>query len=149
MYFLFDFLSSVLFSSFLFLIVYSLLLLHLLSHQISFSSVLTAKVKVVPWSNWVKTNTTRGGYFEQRFRFSCSAPVPDRHMIRAKHMKSQVRFCFNNGVCHNSGELRNPVDIYTPVDRVLRKYCKFKRKLFRKYCNCRTLGVFLVCQKCS
>ncbi|XP_036360079.1 semaphorin-5A [Octopus sinensis] len=61
-----------------------------------------AKVKVVPWSDWVKTNTTRGGYFEQRFRFSCSAPVPDRHMIRAKHMKSQVRFCLNNGVCHNS-----------------------------------------------
>lgn len=107
-----------------------------------------AKSKIVPWSEWIKTNTTRGGYFEQRLRFSCSAPVPDRHMIQVKHMKSQVRFCFDNGVCHKSGELRNPVDTYTPVDRVLRKYCKFKRKIFRKYCNCRTLGVFLVCQKC-
>ncbi|CAE1164419.1 SEMA5 [Acanthosepion pharaonis] len=66
-----------------------------------------AKSKIVPWSEWIKTNTTRGGYFEQRLRFSCSAPVPDRHMIQVKHMKSQVRFCFDNGVCHKSAVPRN------------------------------------------
>ncbi|XP_067687667.1 semaphorin-5A-like [Haliotis asinina] len=53
-------------------------------------------VKLTPWSPWVKTNETRGGYFQQRFRFTCQAEVPERKMIKSKYSKSQARFCFNN-----------------------------------------------------
>lgn len=110
-------------------------------------------VKLTPWSPWVKTNETKGGYFQQRFRFTCQAEVPDRKMIKSKYSKSQARFCFNNDRgCYTQGELKNTitsVDTFSSVDRVLKKFCRIRRKLFKKYCNCRTLGVFLVCQKCG
>ncbi|PVD36119.1 hypothetical protein C0Q70_03092 [Pomacea canaliculata] len=108
---------------------------------------------ISPWTEWIQTNRTTGGYFEQRFRFTCRASVPKRKLIKTSFAKSQARFCHNNGHgCQTSGELRNSItsiDAFTSVDRVLRKFCRYKRKLFQKYCNCRTLGVFLVCQKCG
>lgn len=109
--------------------------------------------RISPWTEWIQTNRTTGGYFEQRFRFTCRASVPKRKLIKTSFAKSQARFCHNNGHgCQTSGELRNSItsiDAFTSVDRVLRKFCRYKRKLFQKYCNCRTLGVFLVCQKCG
>ncbi|XP_076455691.1 semaphorin-5A-like isoform X2 [Babylonia areolata] len=109
--------------------------------------------RISPWTEWIQTNRTSGGYFEQRFRFTCRAHVPKRKMIKTSYAKSQARFCQNNGHgCQTAGQLRNSItsiDTFTSVDRVLRKFCRYKRKLFQKYCNCRTLGVFLVCQKCG
>nr|KAG5703764.1 hypothetical protein BaRGS_009562 [Batillaria attramentaria] len=109
--------------------------------------------RISPWTEWIQTNRTSGGYFEQRFRFTCRANVPKRKMIKTSYAKSQARFCHNNGHgCRTAGELRNSItsiDTFSSVDRVLRKFCRYKRKLFQKYCNCRTLGVFLVCQKCG
>ncbi|KAK7092629.1 hypothetical protein V1264_008349 [Littorina saxatilis] len=109
--------------------------------------------RISPWTEWIQTNRTGGGYFEQRFRFTCRATVPKRKMIKTSFAKSQARFCHNNGHgCQTAGQLRNSItsiDTFSSVDRVLRKFCRYKRKLFQKYCNCRTLGVFLVCQKCG
>ncbi|KAL8604253.1 hypothetical protein ACOMHN_023623 [Nucella lapillus] len=109
--------------------------------------------RISPWTEWIQTNRSSGGYFEQRFRFTCRAKVPKRKMIKTSYAKSQARFCQNNGHgCQTASQLRNSItsiDTFTSVDRVLRKFCRYKRKLFQKYCNCRTLGVFLVCQKCG
>ncbi|KAL8608030.1 hypothetical protein ACOMHN_023846 [Nucella lapillus] len=109
--------------------------------------------RISPWTEWVQTNRTSGGYFEQRFRFTCRANVARRSMIKTSYAKSQARFCHNNGHgCQTSGQLRNSItsiDTFSSVDRVLRRFCRYKRRLFQKYCNCRTLGVFLVCQKCG
>ncbi|XP_041371598.1 semaphorin-5B-like [Gigantopelta aegis] len=104
--------------------------------------------KITPWTQWFKTNYTKGGYFEQRFRYFCRANVAEKKMIKSSHAKTQGRFCFSNGRgCYKPGELRNTItsmDTFSSVDRVLKKFCRYRRKLFRKYCNCRTLGVFLV-----
>lgn len=106
--------------------------------------------RMTPWSPWVKTNTTEDGYFEQRYRFMCRANVPDDKMIKSSHVKSHVRYCFKqDNECHRPGELSNQIDTFSPLDHALRKYCKHRRKLFKRYCRCRTLGIFLVCSKCN
>lgn len=105
--------------------------------------------QMTPWTPWVATNHTKGGFFEERFRFVCKAKVPSQTMIQSKHIKTQARFCFEGGQCHDSGELKSGIDTNSPIDRVLRRYCKHRRRLFRGYCKCRTLGIFLVCQKCG
>ncbi|KAK7492766.1 hypothetical protein BaRGS_00016071 [Batillaria attramentaria] len=53
--------------------------------------------RISPWTEWIQTNRTSGGYFEQRFRFTCRANVPKRKMIKTSYAKSQARFCHNNG----------------------------------------------------
>jgi len=104
---------------------------------------------MTPWTPWVAVNQTKGGAFEQRFRFLCSAQVPSQDsFVRATSLKPQTRFCID-GECHSSGELRNEIDTHSAVDRILRRYCKHRRRIFRNYCKCRTLGIFLVCQKCG
>lgn len=105
--------------------------------------------KMTPWTPWVSLNHSKGGYFQERFRFHCKANVSSQSMMGVKTAKPQVRFCFDGGSCHDSGELRNEIDTFSPIDRVLRRYCKHRRKLFKKYCRCKTLGIFLVCQKCN
>ncbi|XP_076437128.1 semaphorin-5A-like [Babylonia areolata] len=109
--------------------------------------------RISPWTEWIQTNRTGGGYFEQRFRFTCRANVARRNMIKTSFAKGQARFCHNNGHgCQTAGQMRSSItsiDTFSSVDRVLRRFCRYKRRLFRKYCNCRTLGVFLVCQKCG
>lgn len=106
--------------------------------------------KMTPWTPWVTTNYTKGGYFQERFRFKCEAEVPNQSMIRdPKLTKAHPRFCFDSGQCHSSGELRSDIDTHSPIDRILRRYCKHRRRLFKNYCKCRTLGIFLVCQKCG
>ncbi|KAK6182805.1 hypothetical protein SNE40_010402 [Patella caerulea] len=109
--------------------------------------------KKTKWTPWIQTNRTRGGYIEQRFSFTCRASVPDENMIKSDFAKSQARVCIDGKKeCYKPKDLRSTIssmDAYSAVDRVLKKYCRFRRKLFKKYCSCRTLGVFLVCQKCG
>ena len=118
-------------------------------HDITFKYLFLEVDKMTPWTPWVARNHSKGGYFEERFRFRCKAKVASQSMMRVTPAKPQVRFCFDGGSCHDSGELRNDIDTFSPIDRVLRRYCKHRRKLFRHYCKCRTLGIFLVCQKCG
>ncbi|CAG5120984.1 unnamed protein product, partial [Candidula unifasciata] len=109
--------------------------------------------KSSPWTEWIQTNRTAGGYFQQRFRFTCRANVENSKDIKTSFAKAQAQFCFNsNKGCYKPNELSDgitSIDTFTAVDRVLKNYCRQRRRLFKKYCNCRTLGVFLVCQKCG
>lgn len=105
--------------------------------------------QMTPWTPWIPTNQTKGGYFENRFRFMCKATVPSQSLIKTKGLKTQTRFCVDGGQCHTSGELISELDTHSPVDRVIRHYCNNRRRKFRGYCKCRTLGIFLVCHKCG
>lgn len=49
--------------------------------------------KSTGWTPWLKVNYTKDGFFEQRFRFTCRANVPNESMIRIGHMKKEERFC--------------------------------------------------------
>ena len=68
---------------------------------------------------------------------------------KATPANSQSKFCVDGGKCYDSGELVSQIDTTSKIDRVLRRYCKHRRRIFRNYCKCRTLGIFLVCQKCG
>ena len=105
-----------------------------------------------PWSPWFRTaNSTSSNYVEERFRFECQANVPDVKMIKISHAKTHVRFCnkkFKD--CVRPGEIKNnAIDTYSPLDKVVRKYCKHRRRFFKKYCRCRRMGIFLICTKCN
>ncbi|XP_015927012.1 semaphorin 5c [Parasteatoda tepidariorum] len=49
--------------------------------------------KSSPWSPWLLVNTTKDGYFQQRYRSTCRANVPDINDIRMGHLKKEERFC--------------------------------------------------------
>lgn len=109
--------------------------------------------KLSPWTEWIQTNRTKGGYFQQRFRFSCRANVESAKDIKTSFAESQAHFCFKKDkTCFKPNEVAHSVttvDINSNWERFLKSVCLPRRKLFKNYCNCRTLGVFLVCQKCG
>lgn len=109
--------------------------------------------KTSPWTEWVQTNRTSVGYLQQRFRFTCRANVETSKDIKTTFAKSQAKFCFNDQKgCYKPKELSNSltsIETFSSVDTVLKNYCRQRKKLFKNYCSCRTLGVFLVCQKCG
>ncbi|RUS77227.1 hypothetical protein EGW08_015019 [Elysia chlorotica] len=109
--------------------------------------------KNAPWTEWVVTNQTSGGYWRQRFRFKCRANVEFSTSIKTSFVKAQSEFChIKEKNCYRKKALASSVtniDTFTAIDQSLHKYCKYRRRLFKKYCRCRTLGVFLVCKKCG
>ncbi|KAH9498690.1 Semaphorin-5B [Bulinus truncatus] len=109
--------------------------------------------KLSPWTEWIQTNKTKGGYFQQRFRFTCRANVESGKDIKTSVSESQAQFCFkNDNSCFKPSETPHPttsLEVGANWERFIKSVCTPRRKLFKKYCNCRTLGVFLVCQKCG
>lgn len=106
--------------------------------------------KLTGWTPWSNINQTANGHWIQRYRFACTASVPDPNLIKTSHVKTHTRFCTNeNNTCYKPGEISNEIDTKSPLDHAIRKFCKHRRKLFNKFCNCRTLGIFLICTKCS
>ncbi|GFO00393.1 semaphorin-5a [Plakobranchus ocellatus] len=109
--------------------------------------------KLAPWTEWIVTNKTEGGHFLQRFRFMCRANVETSKSIKTSFVKAQSKYCSDhNKFCYKNKELSNTVtsiDTFSAVDRSLKKFCRSRRRLFKKYCTCRTLGIFLVCQRCG
>ncbi|XP_014668536.1 PREDICTED: semaphorin-5A-like [Priapulus caudatus] len=64
--------------------------------------------KSTPWTLWGKNNVTKDGYFEQRFRFTCHAEVPDASLMRIGNMRKQERFCVDGArSCLNSAFINN------------------------------------------
>lgn len=61
--------------------------------------------KSSPWTPWLLVNTTKDGYFQQRYRATCRANVPDVNDIRIGHMKKEERFCLEGSLsCLDSGK---------------------------------------------
>lgn len=61
--------------------------------------------KLSSWSSWltVTNSTTRSGFTEKRFKFSCKAPVIDPNQIKIVVGKEEERFCYSDGSCTKNG----------------------------------------------
>lgn len=57
--------------------------------------------KFSAWTPWliVENSTSRGGYIEKRFRFSCKAPISDPSLIKIVQAKEDERYCNSDGSC--------------------------------------------------
>lgn len=108
--------------------------------------------KNAPWTDWIVTNKTGDGFWKQRFRFKCRANVKSSKYIKTSFVKAQSQFCVNDSSCFENRDLASVVtniDTFSSIDKSLRKFCKYRRRMFRNFCNCRTLGIFLVCKRCG
>ena len=76
------------------------------------------------WTPWIRTNVTREGFVEQRFRFVCRANVPDIRMLRVSNVKTDYRFCPDSGdQCVEPGEQ----NVSSKLDSMLQQLCsKFR-----------------------
>lgn len=89
--------------------------------------------KASDWTPWVKVNSTKDGFMEQRFKFVCKANVPDGRFLRVTGVKTDLRFCSENGdTCSDKGELDHG-DVFAKRARrfchgVLKSHRAYKRK---------------------
>lgn len=59
-----------------------------------------------PWTPWLPVNVTQGGARqEQRFRFTCRAPLPDPHGLQFGRRRTETRTCpaDGSGACDTDG----------------------------------------------
>lgn len=59
-----------------------------------------------PWTPWLPVNVTQGGARqEQRFRFTCRAPLPDPHGLQFGRRRTETRTCpaDSSGTCDTDG----------------------------------------------
>lgn len=59
-----------------------------------------------PWTPWLPVNVTQGGARqEQRFRFTCRAPLPDPHGLQFGRRRTETRTCpaDGSGTCDTDG----------------------------------------------
>ncbi|KAB1283607.1 Semaphorin-5B [Camelus dromedarius] len=60
-----------------------------------------------PWTPWLPVNVTQAGARqEQRFRFTCRAPLPDPHGLQFGRRRTETRTCpaDGSGACDTDGE---------------------------------------------
>lgn len=63
-----------------------------------------------PWTPWLPVNVTQGGARqEQRFRFTCRAPLPDPHGLQFGKRRTETRTCpaDGTGACDTDGTARS------------------------------------------
>lgn len=64
-----------------------------------------------PWTPWLPVNVTQGGARqEQRFRFTCRAPLPDPHGLQFGRRRTETRTCPADslGTCDTDGTAPRP-----------------------------------------
>lgn len=64
-----------------------------------------------PWTPWLPVNVTQGGARqEQRFRFTCRAPLPDPHGLQFGRRRTETRTCpaDSSGICDTDGTAPQP-----------------------------------------
>ncbi|XP_061181416.1 semaphorin-5A-like [Saccostrea echinata] len=62
--------------------------------------------KLTRWTPWSNINQTVSGHWEQRYRFVCTASVPDPNLIRSSHIKTHTRFCLkSDSSCYRPDKL--------------------------------------------
>ncbi|KAG9356143.1 hypothetical protein JZ751_000987, partial [Albula glossodonta] len=54
--------------------------------------------KTTPWTPWAPVNISdHGGHYEQRFRYTCKASVPDPALLEVGRQRIEMRYCSNDG----------------------------------------------------
>uniref|UniRef100_A0A674EST4 Semaphorin-5A n=1 Tax=Salmo trutta TaxID=8032 RepID=A0A674EST4_SALTR len=54
--------------------------------------------KTTPWTPWTPVNISdNGGHYEQRFRYTCKARVPDPALLEVGRQRIEMRYCSSDG----------------------------------------------------
>ncbi|XP_035382200.1 semaphorin-5A isoform X2 [Electrophorus electricus] len=64
--------------------------------------------KTTPWTPWTPVNISdNGGHYEQRFRYTCKARVPEPSLLEVGRQRIEMRYCSSDGStgCSTDGEL--------------------------------------------
>ncbi|XP_076868946.1 semaphorin-5A [Brachyhypopomus gauderio] len=64
--------------------------------------------KTTPWTPWTPVNISdNGGHYEQRFRYTCKARVPEPSLLEVGRQRIEMRYCSSDGStgCSADGEL--------------------------------------------
>lgn len=64
--------------------------------------------KTTPWTPWMPVNISdNGGHYEQRFRYTCKARLPDPNLLEVGRQRIEMRYCSSDGTsgCSTDGEL--------------------------------------------
>lgn len=63
--------------------------------------------KTTPWTPWTPVNISdNGGHYEQRFRYTCKARIPDPSLLEVGRQRIEMRYCSSDGStgCSTDGE---------------------------------------------
>lgn len=63
--------------------------------------------KTTPWTPWTPVNISdNGGHYEQRFRYTCKARLPDPNLLEVGRQRIEMRYCSSDGTsgCSTDGE---------------------------------------------
>lgn len=66
--------------------------------------------KTTPWTPWTPVNISdNGGHYEQRFRYTCKARIPDPSLLEVGRQRIEMRYCSSDGStgCSTDGEARD------------------------------------------
>ncbi|XP_059380512.1 semaphorin-5A [Carassius carassius] len=64
--------------------------------------------KTTPWTPWTPVNISdNGGHYEQRFRYTCKARVPEPSLLEVGRQRIEMRYCSSDGStgCSTDGDL--------------------------------------------
>ncbi|EHH26394.1 Semaphorin-F [Macaca mulatta] len=54
--------------------------------------------KTTPWTPWTPVNISdNGGHYEQRFRYTCKARLPDPNLLEVGRQRIEMRYCSSDG----------------------------------------------------
>ncbi|TNN89024.1 Semaphorin-5A [Liparis tanakae] len=54
--------------------------------------------KTTPWTPWTPVNISdNGGHYEQRFRYTCKARIPDPSLLEVGRQRIEMRYCSSDG----------------------------------------------------
>ncbi|XP_023368848.1 semaphorin-5A [Otolemur garnettii] len=62
--------------------------------------------KTTPWTPWTPVNISdNGGHYEQRFRYTCKARLPDPNLLEVGRQRIEMRYCSSDGTsgCSTDG----------------------------------------------
>ncbi|MEE6465587.1 hypothetical protein FKM82_006602, partial [Ascaphus truei] len=62
--------------------------------------------KTTPWTPWTPVNISdNGGHYEQRFRYTCKARLPDPSLLEVGRQRIEMRYCSSDGTsgCSTDG----------------------------------------------
>lgn len=75
--------------------------------------------KTTPWTPWTPVNISdNGGHYEQRFRYTCKARIPDPSLLEVGRQRIEMRYCSSDGStgCSTDGETRHTDGPCLPLD---------------------------------
>lgn len=83
--------------------------------------------KTTPWTPWTPVNISdNGGHYEQRFRYTCKARLPDASLLDVGRQRVEMRYCSSDGStrCSTDGKQLTSTRISSLFSLSHRRCCK-------------------------